>query len=292
MTKTVVCISAFNEEKTIAKVVLGARHNSDVVIVCDDGSQDMTGEIAEQLGAILIRHERNMGKGEALRSLFGAAQKANADIMVTIDGDGQHDPKEIPRLADVVAKGNADIVIGSRFLGDSAIPRHRGFGNKLLNAITTPEVTDTQSGLRAYSRTAIEKILPAEMGMGVDSEILVDAKRAGLKVLEVPASVSYGIGKTSTHNPLFHALDAIFTILKLTSIRHPMLFFGIPGFAILSAGIYFIIKASESFQAYGITQLTLVNGMIAFALSVFGALTLFTGIILFTVSTLIRKSVD
>jgi len=290
--KTVICVPAFNEENTIAKVVLGARQHSDLVIVCDDGSSDMTGEIAEHLGAIVIRHDRNMGKGEALRSLFRAARKANADVMVTIDADGQHDPRDIPRLASVVEKGEADIVIGSRFLSKNLIPSHRRFGNKLLNAVTSTDVTDTQSGLRAYNKAALDKIVPAEMGMGADSEILVEARRAGFKISEVPASVAYGTGRTSTHNPVFHTLDVMFTILKLTSIRHPMIFFGVPGSAFLLAGVYFIIRASESFQAYGITQLTLANGLLAFALSIFGALTLFTGIILFTVSTLIRKSMN
>lgn len=288
--KRVVCIPAFNEERTIAKVVVGAKKYADEVFVCDDGSTDMTAVIAEQLGAIVIRHERNMGKGQALRSLFLAARNAQADVMATIDGDAQHDPADLPRLMEVIEKGDADVAIGSRFLGENAIPSHRRFGNRVLTAMTEVDVTDTQSGLRAYDRAAIEKVLPGEMGMGADSEILIEAKRQGLRLKEVLASVSYGIGKTSTHNPVFHTLDVIFSIVKLTAIRHPLIFFGLPGIAFVLAGLFYAVKATGDFLTYGLTQLTLAGALVAFGLLMFGALTLFTGIILFTVSTLIRKS--
>jgi glycosyltransferase involved in cell wall biosynthesis len=86
----IACIPAYNEEKTIAKVIIKTQKYVDKVIVCDDGSKDMTSEIAERLGAIVIKHERNMGKGEALRNLFKKAIELNADIVITLDGDGQH----------------------------------------------------------------------------------------------------------------------------------------------------------------------------------------------------------
>jgi glycosyltransferase involved in cell wall biosynthesis len=288
------CIPAYNEERAIAAVVLGAMKYVDKVVVCDDGSTDMTGEIAERLGALVIRHERNMGKGEALRSLFRVAREMDADVMVTMDGDGQHNPADIPVLLRALESQGADIVIGSRFLGKrKQVPAHRRFGNKLLNLFTSRVVSDTQSGFRAYSRNAIMRINPSEMGMGVDSEILMDALRQGLKIVEVPISVRYDLGKTSTHNPVFHTLDVIFSVIKLTSIRHPLIFYGIPGLSLVAAGVYFVYRTLVLFgEQQIITNLTMTYGLLAFAFTLLGLLTLFTGIILFTLSTLIRKGLE
>src|ERR1022692_5110080 len=115
----VACIPAFNEEEHIASVILGVRPHVEKIIVCDDGSHDMTSEIAEALGAKVVRHERNLGYGSALSTLFESARKENAGIMVMIDGDGQHDPNDIPRLIGPIIEGGADVVIGSRFLDSS-----------------------------------------------------------------------------------------------------------------------------------------------------------------------------
>jgi len=287
----VACIPAYNEERTIAKVVIGTLKQVDKVIVCDDGSSDLTGIIAERLGAKVIRHERNMGKGEALRSLFLASREAGADVMVTIDGDGQHNPDEIPRLLDALAKEGADIVIGSRFLGSGKfVPAHRRFGNRVLNAMTPAAVSDTQSGFRAYGKVPIQTLLPAEMGMGVDSEILMEAARNELKVVEVPISVVYGIGKTSTHNPIFHTLDVMMSAVKITSIRHPLIFYGLPGLALIVAGIFYAYHAIVLFsEQQTITNITMTYELIGFALTLVGLLAFFTGVILFTLSTLVRK---
>ena len=127
----------------------------------------MTAAIAEKLGAKVIRHESNMGKGEAFRSLFAACRDMGADIMVTIDGDDQHDPADIPKLVDPLEKGSADIVIGARFHGNNKdIPTHRRVGNKLLNAVTLSGVSDTQSGFRAYDREGHRDASPLRVGHG------------------------------------------------------------------------------------------------------------------------------
>lgn len=289
----VACIPAYDEERTIAKVVIGCQKYVDRVVVCDDGSTDLTAEIAERLGADVIKHPSNMGKGEALRSLFKAARKLDADVMVTIDADGQHDPKEIPQLLTELDKGEADIVIGSRFVkgGDSSkMPPHRKVMNKLFNAMTLEGVSDTQSGFRAYGRKAINGIVPGEAGMGVDSEILIDAASGGLVIEEVPITVSYGVGKTSKLNPAHHSLDVIFSLVKLVSIRHPLLFYGIPGLGLLVVGIFYFYKTIALFShTQIITTLMLTYGFLAFALAFFGLLALFTGVILFTISTVVRK---
>lgn len=287
----VACIPALNEERTIAITVIGCQKHVDRVIVCDDGSSDMTGEIAERLGADVIRHDRNMGKGEALRSLFEAARKLGTDVMVTIDADGQNDPHEIPRLLEAMGKGETDIVIGSRFLeGGANVPQHRRVVNRLLNLVTLEGVSDTQSGFRAYGKKALQRIVPAEMGMGVDSQILMDAASDGLRIVEVPITVSYGIGKTSKLNPVHHTLDVGLSVVKLTSIRHPLVFYGVPGLALVLAGLYYLYRTITLFsEQQFVTTLTLTYGLIAFSVTMLGLLALFTGVILFTISTVVRK---
>ena len=111
----VVGIPAYNEEKTIARVVLEAQKYADVVVVCDDGSADLTKQIAERLGADVVRHEQNSGYGAAIQTLFKRAKELRADVLVTLDGDGQHDPEEIPQLITPILTGNAEVVLGSRF---------------------------------------------------------------------------------------------------------------------------------------------------------------------------------
>ena len=158
----VAAIPAHNEEKTIARVVLQAQLHVDKVVVCDDGSSDLTADIAERVGADLVRHEKTLGYGAAIQSLFKWAKRANADIMVTLDGDGQHNPNEIPVLAEPVLKGKADIVVGSRFLGDAekknGMPKYRRLGikviTKLTGAASDNRLSDAQSGFRVYGRKA------------------------------------------------------------------------------------------------------------------------------------------
>ncbi len=288
------CIPAFNEEKTIGKVVVRSLPYVDRVIVCDDGSGDMTAEIAEKLGAKVIRHEQNMGKGEAFRSLFSACRDVGADIMITIDGDDQHDPAEIPKLIDPISKGYADVVIGARFHGENkGIPSYRKAGNRLLNAVTMGGISDTQSGFRAYDKKAIDLLRPSETGMGVDSELLMDASRQGLRVMEVPVSVRYGIGKTSTHNPVYHTVDVLTSAIKLTSIRHPMTFYGIPGAVITLLGFYFVAHAYLLFlELQAVNNIVLTYALMGFSIGIFGLFTFFTGIILFTLSTVLRKGAE
>ena len=152
-------------------------------MVCDDGSTDNTYEEADAAGAHVIRHDRNIGKGEALRSLFKFAAHSKNDIIVTIDGDGQFLPEEIPKLVTDIEQKNADIVIGYRFDDATDMPNYRRFGNKILdrmaNMATEISVRDTQSGYRAYSRDIIEKLDFKINGFGADVEILIDAAKKG-----------------------------------------------------------------------------------------------------------------
>jgi glycosyltransferase involved in cell wall biosynthesis len=231
----VVGIQAFNEERTIAKVVLELQRFADKVVVCDDGSSDMTAEIAERLGADVARHERNLGYGAAIQSLFKHTKELDADVFVTLDADGQHDPSEIPLLVEPVLNGKADVVIGSRFLGDwgkrNSVPRHRRVGikviTKLTGAASNHRLSDAQSGFRVYGRKALESLSLNENGMGLSVEILMEAKKHGLNVVEVPTGCKYhGLDRTSTHGPLRHGTSVVMSLVRLVVEKRPLVFFG------------------------------------------------------------------
>ncbi len=239
----VACIPAYNEEKTIAKVILVAQRQVDKVIVCDDGSTDLTADIAEKMGAEVIRHNENLGYGAAIQSLFDKVRMLEADVMLTLDADGQHNPEDIPKLLKPVQNDDADIVIGSRFLGGTAseIPRYRRAGIKLITKLSNgrlnSKISDAQSGFRAYNKKTIQTLKLQENGMGISAEILLKAGRQDLKVMEVPIGISYKGIETSTHNPLRHGWNVIAAILRLILYERPLDFLGIPGTIFFLAGV-------------------------------------------------------
>jgi glycosyltransferase involved in cell wall biosynthesis len=289
--KVLVGIPAFNEEASIAKVVIRAGKHADEVLVVDDGSRDDTGIIAERLGASVVKHEKNLGKGAALRDCFEYAKRLGADVLVTMDGDGQHDPASIPALVDALVSKGIDVAIGSRITKPAEMPRLRWLGVRTLDHAAGVKVdgqfADSQSGFRAYSRRAIESLSPAEFGMSVDSELIKKAEGAGLRIDLVPVTVRYP-GKTSTTNPLFHWFDVLFGIVKYVSIRHPLLFYG--GFSLIAFLISFAygLMTLDYYQRWGrvITNLALVS----VAAGILGFLALFTGVILFTLITVVREN--
>ncbi len=239
-------IPAYNEESRIAPVILKAKKYVDIVIVCDDGSTDLTGEISRSLGAYVVRHERNMGYGAALRTLFSEAIRRGVDIAVTLDADGQHDPDFIPRLIEPIEEGNADLVIGSRFIKGGSAPGISSFRKLALTSLnflgrkaTKLGVSDTQSGMRAYSRQALEVALEAmERGMAVSLGILKEISEAGLRVKEVPIKVSYGKGRPSK-NPFLHFSELIAAILRIVLEEKPLLYLGVPGVIFILISLYF-----------------------------------------------------
>ncbi|MHA1594977.1 MAG: glycosyltransferase family 2 protein [Candidatus Baldrarchaeia archaeon] len=197
--KVACVIPAYNEEPNIGHVVKGAKKYCDLVIVVDDGSTDRTSLEAKREGAIVIRHQRNLGKGAALRTGFKSAIEHGADVIVVIDGDGQHDPNEIPKLVQALLNRDADIVIGSRFLKRqlSGMPPQRILSNFLTTTILKLlfgiKITDSQCGFRAFKRTALEKLIDFEDNKyAAETEILINAKRYGFKIIEVGISVKYG----------------------------------------------------------------------------------------------------
>lgn len=290
------CIPAFNEEKTIAKVVLLARKYVDKVVVCDDGSKDLTAEIAERLGAEVIRHERNLGYGASIQSLFRRARELNADVMVTLDGDGQHDPGEIPVLLKPVLKDDVDVAVGSRFLDKKRrtedMPLYRRLGVKVITMLTgvavNSELSDAQHGFRAYGRKALEGLRLFEDGMGVSVEILLKAKEQGLRVAEVPVGCNYRGLETSTRGPLRHGAGVVMSIVRLVVEERPLLFLGVPGVVSLLVGVLFGVWM---LQLYAIEKRIVTNiALASIAFIIIGLFTVFTAITLYAIARLMQKT--
>jgi glycosyltransferase involved in cell wall biosynthesis len=282
-TMLVACIPAYNEERNIAKALLGTQPYVDKIIVCDDGSTDMTGLIAERLGAIVIRHATNQGKGVALRDLFKKAVEVGADIAVTLDADCQHDPREIRALIEPVLDGRADITIGSRFLNPASIPAYRKFGLRVLNTFTNAlsgeKITDTQSGFRTYSKKALSLIEVIEKDIGVDSQLLLDASSKGLRVVEVPTSVKYD-EESSTYNPVHHGSKVITAILKIVALKSPLKYLGGLGVILLIIGGFALMRLLDFYNSSRYFSLPFalisVTSILSALLLIITALLLFT----------------
>ena len=290
-------IPAFNAEKNIAKVIVNAQEHCGKVIVCDDGSIDDTGKIAKALGCEVVTHGRNRGYGSAIRSIIDCANREGAEILVTVDGDGQHNTNEIQQLIDPILQGEADVVIGTRFASQTAeenVPRFRQIGiksiTKLVYALGVPGVSDAQSGFRAYSKKALSCIRPGEQGMGASTEILFEAKDNGLRVVEVPTLIRYGSGSKSTLNPLYHFSDVVASTFKVAAIRHPLLSFGLPGLLFLSISLFFGIWALNIFSETGrlVTNLTLIS----IGTAIIGAIMVIAGLLLYTLVTVVREHAE
>ena len=198
--KIVIVIPAFNESRVIFEVLkalprrLKGVSSVDIVVI-DDGSLDTTFKEAKKAGVNIVRHSLNRGLGAAIKTGFSWAREQNADIVVTFDADGQHDPGDIPKLIKPIIFKKADLVIGSRFRSKQRIPTDRLFINWFANFATFilygVYCSDSQSGMRAFSQKAINLIDFKADRMEFSSEILLEAKRNKLKVAEIPIKASY-----------------------------------------------------------------------------------------------------
>ena len=224
--KVMAGIPAYNTAKHIADVVERTLEVADHVVVVDDGSTDDTAVIARAAGATVVSHAQNRGYGGAIRTCFEYAEAANASVLVTVDGDGQHFPEDIACLLEPLTAGRAAVVIGSRFLetsqssGLARVPEYRSFGIRvitfLFNVASGCRVTDAQCGLRAYNHKAIRRLMPDKPGMDVSVELIVNARARGLRMAEVPVSVLYHDG-SSTQPPITHGIQVALAVLKFRS---------------------------------------------------------------------------
>jgi len=288
-------IPAFNEERTIAKLVLEAQKYVDVVVVCDDGSTDYTAEIAKRMGAEVTRHERNLGYGAATKSLFTMARELNADVLVTFDGDGQHDPNAISHLIKPVLENNADIVLGSRFLNSkkNGVPHYRSWGIKMITKLTgaasNHRLHDAQCGFRVYGRKAISELRLVENGMGASVEVLMNAQKNGLTVVEVPVEVKYKeLERSSTQNVWGHGASVLMSIIRLVVEEKPLILLGLPGIIFLFAGTAFGVWMLKIFAEEQQIMTNIALASMAFIL--IGMFTLFTAITLYAISRQTQKN--
>lgn len=289
----IAAIPAWNEEKTIAKVVVHAMKNVDKVVVVDDGSTDDTATIAQHLGAHVVRHDGNLGYGAAIRSCLSIARDSDSDALVILDADGQHDADDIPKLLAPIQSGQADIVVGSRFAGGEIpeIPSYRRAGlrltNEATNRVAKQKVSDTQSGFRAYSRRAIQRMRLHEQGMGITSEIQIRGSDAGLTIVEVPVGIAYQGLQTSSQNPLSHGLEILSAILRIAGEKHPVALFGVPGFISIVAGLGGWLWVANRFAE--VQQLPIGVALVSTILLIAGVLAVMTGVILYTIANVSRR---
>jgi len=290
--KIVIGIPAYNEEENIAKIIVKIKQISSEIIVCNDGSTDLTSEIAGKLGVIVINHTENQGYGAAIKSIFLKAKEIEADILVTFDADGQHRIEDISKVLNPIKEGKADIVIGSRFLDEesSDIPDYRKLGIKIITKITNSsikeKITDSQSGFRSYNKKVLSQIIPSEMGMGVSTEILIKASNKGFKITEVPIKILYE-GNTSTHNPISHGVSVILSTIKFTSIEHPLKFYGISGISSSVIGLFFMIWTLQEFSQFG--SFPPVPALISIGFILMGIILLIAAILLHSLISVIRE---
>lgn len=221
MSKKFCCIiPAYNEEKRICEVIAGVREAIPYVIVVDDGSQDATAALAEKTGVYVIRHGQNCGKGMALRTGISHALKQGYDAVMTVDGDGQHAPVEIPKFLAAFASDKGDIIIGARLWDKRAIPLYRYIPNQIgifcISKAAGCRIDDTQSGFRLYKREVLETVQLGTTGFETETEVLIKAGKAGFRIYSMPVSAIYHSDYTTNFRPImdFYRISILF--LKLT----------------------------------------------------------------------------
>jgi len=286
--KVLIAIPAKDEKLTIGTIVVLSKQYGDVLVV-DDGSVDETAKIAELSGAKVLRHKSNLGKGRALRSAFNYALKNNYDIVVCIDADGQHNPRDIPRLLEPIIKNEADLVIGSRFLRRN-VPKYRIFGQKILDLLTSfaseTKVVDSQSGFRALNRKALKYLKDFKSeGYSIESDMI--AFLAGkVRIEEIPINVRYDVPKRHKKNPLTHGLDVLSSLIGFLGYKRPLLSFGLAGFILTATGLAFGFWA---FSTYYTTNKLPYGPSIASALFlILGLLLITSGLILNSLTQIMK----
>jgi glycosyltransferase involved in cell wall biosynthesis len=235
-------IPAYNEQITIGSVVILVRQYVDHVIVVDDGSADKTSKVAKMAGAETIRLDDNTGKAYALLLGLKRARELNCSAAIMLDADGQHHPRDIPRIASLAITGDADLVIGSRFLEKGGkIPIYRQFGQKTLDLFTNvgskQKVSDSQSGFRALSRKALDYLDFRSDGYNVESDMIAHFIANGLVLKEVPIDVLYEVPHKHKKHPVTHGMGVLSRLINVISYKRPLLAFGIPGLFMIVFGL-------------------------------------------------------
>jgi len=218
-TKALVIIPALNAERSIAAVVRDCRAMNDDVLVVDDGSADRTAEIAREAGARVASHSINRGKGAALKTGFAYALEHGFDVVVTLDADGQHLPREIPKFLAARAESGADLIIGGRaHLFGQMLPRRRlanRFSARCIAFASKTNVTDSQSGFRLYSVDLLRAARLRSDGFAMESEVIVRAGLGGFKIITIPIDLGFVDGQSTSHyKPLMDTIRIAWTVIR------------------------------------------------------------------------------
>jgi len=266
----IVCIPALNEEKNIAKLIIDTKKFSNKIIVIDDGSSDYTSKIAKELGVEVISHEKNQGKSAALQTGFKRAMDFSPDVVVTIDGDGQHDPSFIPNLIQPIIDGEVDVVIGSRS-NKTKMPKYRKIGYDAISFMNRKainlKIRDTQSGFRAYSNKSINSIAYERFhDYAGEFELLGTLSQKGFEIKEVEVEIKYdGLKNTSKKNFISHGGELILASLFMIISRRPILYLAMPGTFLLLIGFFYAFYTLFLFNAdryFSIPMSVLSGGLV------------------------------
>jgi glycosyltransferase involved in cell wall biosynthesis len=291
--RCLVLIPCYNEETTIGSLVLKTKHHVENVLVVDDGSTDSTSELAKEAGAIVLTHQKNKGKSAAIKTGFKYALQNKFDYVITIDGDGQHNPDEIPMILAEMQKNGYDIVIGTRFGPSTEMPFYRKIGKRVLDYTTSfgsgGNLTDSQSGFRGFNKKAVEYLAPRLNGeaFSIESEQLIKAHDFGLQVGNARVSCKYNGLETSTKNPTTHGVSVLSYVIWMVAEKRPLLFLGVPGFILVIIGLFFGI---QTLQIYNKTHVFPIPYAILVAiLLIVGILTMFIGLMLNVLPNVIKR---
>ena len=283
----------YNEEETIGTVVTKVLDYVDEVICVDDGSSDSSARIAESCGANVHRHRANRGYGGALKTLFAKAREMDADALIILDSDGQHEPSDIPKLLAPILAGDADFVIGSRFVdggGSEDMPAYRRLGIKVITAASNLssdlEIKDTQSGFRAFSKLAIERLRFDSEGMELSLEMLEDAHEKELTIQEVPTVIRYDVPKGSNFTALSHGFTVLAWAMVSLSQKKPLLVLGLPGFGLFAAGAAMALNAVNGISSS--VDALVGPGLTAIWIGVLGLAMMATGLVLQSARNFLR----
>ena len=212
-------IPSYNEAKTIGGIVKEVRAQGLSVYVVDDGSSDDTAAVASEAGAIVIKNERNMGKGASLREGFKLILKDGCDAVVVMDGDNQHEAASIPDFMHQAKTEGADMVIGNRMLDTKAMPYVRLNTNRFMSYILSKmcgqKIPDTQCGYKFITRKVLENITLDSSNFEIESELIMKAGRKGFKITSVPIKTIYQDEKSKI-NPIFDTLRFFAFMIRMS----------------------------------------------------------------------------